>query len=515
MINQLDLDDKNIYNVIDLLNISIYWKDVAGRYLGCNKYMLNMAGLSNRKEVIGKTDHDLIWKDSASKLREADEFAMKNGFYEIEEYGTVNGGERTYLTNKARLLDGMGNLIGVFGTSTDITNAKKQMELEQQRAILNERSQIQQIIDLVDASIYWKDKEGHILGCNRYVLNMFGMKDHQEIIGKTDYDISTLDDANTLAKVDKLVLKKGFYCGEEPFTAPDGTKNVYFTSKNRLLDNQGNIIGIIGASLDITGQKEAEKLRLEKAKHEAAAKEQAKFRKDVAKTIHDIQSPLTSITTVATSTPEIPESKRITLNHASLAAKDMIRELSNKYKNPNAEDERRQPILVSVAIDNVLSDKRQDFKDSNIQFEHEFDDDYSDSNFLFINIVPSHFERSISNLINNAVQAVEDKPDGKIKVRLSSVGEQVIVTITDNGKGIPPETLAKLNDGVSLTEGKINGSGLGLQQVRETVLKNLGKIDEIESELGKGTEIRLRFQGIPAPSWAASQIKMARHYINK
>jgi len=53
---------------------------------------------------------------------------------------------------------------------------------------------------------------------------------------------------------------------------------------------------------------------------------------------------------------------------------------------------------------NILSEKRYRYKDLPVEFSHDFS---SESNFTFINIEPSAFNRMISNLINNAVGALE------------------------------------------------------------------------------------------------------------
>lgn len=47
------------YQILDAVEASIYWKDLDGRYLGCNKYMANIVGLSTQ-EIIGQTDFSYL-----------------------------------------------------------------------------------------------------------------------------------------------------------------------------------------------------------------------------------------------------------------------------------------------------------------------------------------------------------------------------------------------------------------------------------------------------------------------
>ena len=48
----MNFDDQ----IIDAVDVSIYWKDLSGKYIGCNKYMEQMSGM-NRDEIIGNTDY--------------------------------------------------------------------------------------------------------------------------------------------------------------------------------------------------------------------------------------------------------------------------------------------------------------------------------------------------------------------------------------------------------------------------------------------------------------------------
>ncbi|MGI4775578.1 MAG: PAS domain-containing protein [Janthinobacterium lividum] len=84
--------NKNLDNIavnlqlIDVIPVSIYRKDLDGTYLGCNKYMLEMAGLDSRDQLVGKTDYQLLWKKQANRIREIDQLVTSTKKpYEIEE----------------------------------------------------------------------------------------------------------------------------------------------------------------------------------------------------------------------------------------------------------------------------------------------------------------------------------------------------------------------------------------------------------------------------------------------
>jgi signal transduction histidine kinase len=91
------------------------------------------------------------------------------------------------------------------------------------------------------------------------------------------------------------------------------------------------------------------------------------------------------------------------------------------------------------------------------------------------------------NLIDNALDAVNDA--GHVHVRASRKGQRVIVSIIDDGPGIPARDLARVFDPFFTTKPMGHGTGLGLDIVRRLVRHNDGTI-EVESKRGR-TEFRV------------------------
>lgn len=97
--------------------------------------------------------------------------------------------------------------------------------------------------------------------------------------------------------------------------------------------------------------------------------------------------------------------------------------------------------------------------------------------------------RLFNNLLKNAVHAIQDKPDGQIKVSLSEDEKCYVVTILDNGIGIPKEQQERIFEPNFTT--KSSGTGLGLAMAKSIVTQMEGEID-FTSEVGKGTRFQLR-----------------------
>lgn len=98
-------------------------------------------------------------------------------------------------------------------------------------------------------------------------------------------------------------------------------------------------------------------------------------------------------------------------------------------------------------------------------------------------------DRVITNFLNNAADAIGDK-NGKIKVATEFVSKnKVQIKISDNGCGIPKETLKRIFEIFYSTKGQ-RGTGLGLALAKKIIEDHHGEI-KVQSETGKGTTFTL------------------------
>jgi PAS domain S-box-containing protein len=123
------LGDKNILELIlNTIPYYVFWKDINSIYQGCNKNFAKLAGFSNINEIIGKTDYELNWNvGKAEQYREFDHKVMStdSSLFNVVDSVLQDDGEIKYFdTNKAPLHDNNGNVIGVIGTISDITDQK-------------------------------------------------------------------------------------------------------------------------------------------------------------------------------------------------------------------------------------------------------------------------------------------------------------------------------------------------------------------------------------------------------
>lgn len=133
--------------------------------------------------------------------------------------------------------------------------------------------QLNSIIDSIPGDIYWKDTDGVWIGLNKNclesLLKMQFIKKNEksEIIGKTDYDIFNKETADEYRKNDLKVMQNRISLTyEEKTKLPSGETIYLLSTKNPFLNELGEVIGIIGNTIDITARKKIE-LELKIAKN--------------------------------------------------------------------------------------------------------------------------------------------------------------------------------------------------------------------------------------------------------
>jgi len=93
------------------------------------------------------------------------------------------------------------------------------------------------------------------------------------------------------------------------------------------------------------------------------------------------------------------------------------------------------------------------------------------------------------NLLMNAVQAIEDS--GEIRVATAQEGDDVVVTVSDTGRGMPPEVRARVFEPFFTTKEVGHGTGLGLSISYDIMRKHDGSL-AVDSEVGLGTTFVMR-----------------------
>jgi signal transduction histidine kinase len=109
---------------------------------------------------------------------------------------------------------------------------------------------------------------------------------------------------------------------------------------------------------------------------------------------------------------------------------------------------------------------------------------------------PTLLRQILLNVLANAHDAAG--PDGSITLAADRSGDQVVIRVTDDGPGIPPEDQARIFEPFYTTKGRGRGTGLGLSISRE-LARALGGTIALASEVGRGSTFSITLPFVPAP----------------
>jgi PAS domain S-box-containing protein len=149
---------------------------------------------------------------------------------------------------------GQDEVGGIVIMSEDIT------QREQLLATLSrERAMLGTLINTLPDLIWLKNDEGVYLSCNKRFEQFFGANT-SDIVGKTDYDFVSKELADFFRRHDQKAMENnGPSRNEEEIRfASDGHREILETTKTPMLDENGNLIGILGIGHDITARKSSE-----------------------------------------------------------------------------------------------------------------------------------------------------------------------------------------------------------------------------------------------------------------
>jgi two-component system aerobic respiration control sensor histidine kinase ArcB len=336
--------------------------------------------------------------------------------------------------------------------------------------------------------IYWKNRNGVFLGCNNEQALFFGFKDQGEIVGKTNFDLVDYDAALKISEADNKVVKTGeTQIVEEILHGPR-----YFLSKKMPLKNsKGEIVGILGTSIDITQQKLLEQ-SLKKRTQELAKALEAKQR-FIRNLCHEIRTPMQPVLTMPQCLKEhfytmTDETKLEFIDCAIDGATRLTNLLTNLLDISKFQQGK---FVLEFKLENLkalLAEVVQEFHLSHGNIKLSVDDDVQQE----ILCDKFRLHQVLRNLITNSIRyGSQAKP---ITISASNLIENdtkyIKFSVKDDGVGIPEDERAGIFEAFvesTLTRSNAGGTGLGLAIAKEIIESHRGRIwvdDTLKEEVG-------------------------------
>jgi diguanylate cyclase (GGDEF)-like protein/PAS domain S-box-containing protein len=242
------LQAKMLGEVLNNVGAFIYTKDLKGFYTYVNQAVLDLFD-KKLEEVVGFDDSHFFDLDLSTQLNKNDQKVMLEGItVESEETNYIKSLKETriYKAVKNPLYDTNGNIIGMCGVSTDITDEKNlQQMVKSQQHLLNA------VLDNADAYIYMKDIDRTFQYVNSKVAKLFG-NTQENIIGKKDTEVLPIEVAEHFHLSDQKVFETNEkQIIEESSEDERGELRHYISTKIPYQLEEG-IPALIGFSTDVT-----------------------------------------------------------------------------------------------------------------------------------------------------------------------------------------------------------------------------------------------------------------------
>jgi len=341
-----------------------------------------------------------------------------------------------------------------------------------------------QLIDILPINIYWLNTEGVLLGCNEAQALALGEEKPKKITGKKLTDLVPKYIADNLDINNKFVMKQKKILKFEE-TVYSLNKKFYYNSTKAPIYLNNEVVGIIGFSIDVTENKNLQKIQSEDAKKiESASIMKNEFIRNIK---HDLRTPLSGIIGYAESISQViaPEHReKIDILIASCGELvnliNMILELSNIAENPD------ETITIRFSMPTLIEDIRSLYApacvNKNITLLKKIDPKLKE---FYIGDA-RQIKQVLIDIMSNAINFT-DTGEISLSVYLqekNAVSESLVVfVIKDTGIGMTNEQLANAFNYFQRFNpsyhGKYPGLGLGLWRAKKIIEQLHGEINII------------------------------------
>jgi PAS domain S-box-containing protein len=533
------------HSLVDQMPAGVFRKDAAGRYVFVNSWFCRIKG-ATPDQILGKTPGELAASESpgqnAKHSKEIQfmtlgvdhhKLIMENGRrIEVEEeYPGVDGKMVHLHVVKSPVFDPDGKIIGTQGMLFDVTE-QKHVEAE----LSHERDLLRALLDNSPDPIYFKDLQSRFLKTSQHLVKFSGMKDVNDLVGKTDFDFFTEEHARPAFQDEQEIIRTGrpMVGKVEKETLKDGRVSWALTSKMPLRNKDGQIIGTFGISKDITAIKETE-AKLEQMHKELLETSRLAGMAEIATNVlHNVGNVLNSVNVSASLVVDNVKKCKI----ASLAkVAVMLREHEHDLGTFITSDAkgRQLPVYLGQLAEQLLADQTTTVQELDLlvkNIEHIKDIVSMQQSYArvsgvkeiinlrelvedslrmnegalarhrvevirefgdvpLINIDKHKVLQILVNLIRNAKYACDEsgREDKQMTVRVANGEGRIKISVADNGIGVPPENLIRIfNHGFTTRK---DGHGFGLHS-GALAAKEMGGSLAVQSDgPGKGSNFTL------------------------
>jgi len=447
-----------------------------------NKAAERISGYS-REEAAG---HSKIWEwlypDEPYRKKVRDEvtgFLRGDGAPKSRDrtIRTKNGQTRIVSFSSRNLIDTDGHFVGAISLGRDIT--------EQKTAEAELRIKDSAVTSSINA-IALANLDGTLTYVNPAFLQLWQYNNYTEIIGRSALEF--WQSRRRAAEIVEALHQGKAWVGELVAKKKDGSQFVVQLSANMVTNNAGQPVCMMGSFVDVTERREAE----EKLKRLNETQKRA-----ITVVSHELNTPLTSIRGYADLLraghfgPISPKQQEIL--DGIMRNSERLTGLVDAFLNLEKIEARTQQLERSrFPLEELLADINEMYqltaRENGLQLKADLGGE------LMVDADRVELAQVFSNLISNALKFSDS---GTVNIKAQRNANQVVVRITDHGRGISARDVPLIFDEFYQVQhaslGKRpQGIGLGLPIAKRLVEAHHGTI-RVESQIGKGSTFTVTF----------------------
>jgi PAS domain S-box-containing protein len=464
-----------------------YIFDLRGRFLYANKALLDLWGLP-LEQAIGKNFFDLQYPAPLATL-------LQQQIQQVIDTRTSLAGETPYTSPTGAggfyeyiftpvfSLD--GTIEAVAGSTRDIS-ARKHVENELRRRT----QQFEALLNGAPLAVYLVDADLRILEVNPAARPVFG--DTPNLIGRDFAEVIHVLRPRAFADEIVRLFRNTLETGE-PYFAPEkleqrddrGVAEIYDWQVHRIPMPDGRH-GVVCYFRDITAQVNARRAL------EDSDRQKNEF---LAMLAHELRNPLAPIRNaaefIARARPEDAQAQgsmgviKRQIAHLTHMVDDL---LDVSRISQGRIDLKIESVELSAVVAQAVETVRP-----LVHEKHHTLTIVSDHQTLRVNGDPTRLAQCLANILTNAAKYTD--VGGEIELRWRPNGEHAVISISDNGVGVPPELLPRLFDlfvqGDRTLDRAQGGLGIGLAVVKRLVEMHGGRVSATSAGLGKGTTFEI------------------------
>jgi PAS domain S-box-containing protein len=457
---QIAESSRFIATLMDTLSVPIFYKDISGKYLGCNPPFEEYIGMPINN-LVGKTAYDISPPDLADRYTAADLEVFNKPVPQRYEAQVrfADGTRHDVIFYKAPFFNADGSVAGLIGTFLDITERKKVEE-----ALRESREMYRELVENINDVIFSLDLEGNFTYISPVIKRLYGYTP-SEMIGQHFSKYVHPDDHPPCIESFKKRLKGEYSLNEFKIVTHNGRVESVIVSQRPIIKD-GAVAGFNYIMTNITERKLAE---------EALRQVNKKLNLLSSITRHDINNQLFSLKAFL-------ELSKEAVGDVAMISEYILKEerAANAIEHQIAFTKEYQDLGVKAPVwQNVEGGIKKaltvlPMRDIRVTAEVNDLEVYADP----------LFEKVFYNLIDNTLKYGGQKLT-MIRITSKESEKGLIISVEDDGVGISAEDKKRL-----FSRGFGHHTGLGLFLSREILSITDITITE-NGELGKGARFEI------------------------